>query len=77
MVAPQVLIVLTRNVTPHFHQDTGIKGSPGREKNLAFPKSFPALRGLDRSVDGFSMRDDRRSADDVFPRGRRDVDSKH
>ncbi|XP_057179436.1 pro-MCH [Triplophysa rosa] len=54
--------------------DTGIKGSPGRETNLAFPKSFPALRGLDHSVDGFSMRDDRRSADDVIPVGRRDVD---
>ncbi|KAK2892753.1 hypothetical protein QQF64_035436 [Cirrhinus molitorella] len=54
--------------------DTGIKGSLGREANLAFSRTFPVLlpRGTDHALDGF--RDERRSTDDVIPMGRRDID---
>ncbi|XP_065140891.2 pro-MCH [Paramisgurnus dabryanus] len=52
--------------------DTEIKRSPGRETYPAFPQTLP-LRGMDHTLDGFSMRDTR-SADDVIPMGRRDID---
>ncbi|XP_067247150.1 pro-MCH [Chanodichthys erythropterus] len=56
--------------------DTGVKGSPGREANPAFSRNFPVLspRGTDHTLDGFNMRDERRSVDDVIPVGRRDID---
>ncbi|XDV25019.1 hypothetical protein PO909_029022 [Leuciscus waleckii] len=56
--------------------DTGIKGSPGREANLAFSRNFPVLspRGMDHALDGFNMRDERRSVGDVIPVDRRDID---
>lgn len=56
-----------------------MKGSPEREANLAFSRNFPVLspRGMDHALDGFNMRDERRSVDDVIPVGRRDIDSKH
>ncbi|KTF92053.1 hypothetical protein cypCar_00016074 [Cyprinus carpio] len=59
--------------------DTEIKGSLGRESNLAFSRTLPVLppRGMDHALDGFNMRDERRSIDDVIPVGRRDIDSKH
>lgn len=34
-------------------------------------------RGMDHALDGFNMRDEGRSIDDVIPVGRRDIDSKH
>ncbi|XP_043093484.1 pro-MCH [Puntigrus tetrazona] len=55
--------------------DTGIKGSLEREANLAFSRTFPVLpRGMDHAPDGYNMRDERRSTDDVIPVGRRDID---
>uniref|UniRef100_A0A673ICU4 Melanin-concentrating hormone n=1 Tax=Sinocyclocheilus rhinocerous TaxID=307959 RepID=A0A673ICU4_9TELE len=47
--------------------DTGIKGSLGRETNLAFSRTFPVFppRGMDRALDGFNTRDER------------DIDRKH
>uniref|UniRef100_A0A9J7YD58 Melanin-concentrating hormone n=1 Tax=Cyprinus carpio carpio TaxID=630221 RepID=A0A9J7YD58_CYPCA len=59
--------------------DTGIKGSLGRETNLAFSRTFPVLppSGMDHALDGFNTRDERRSTDNVIPMGRRDIDSKH
>ncbi|XP_073694282.1 pro-MCH [Garra rufa] len=56
--------------------DTGIKGSIGREGNLGFSRTFPVLppRGTDHALDGFNVRDERRSTDDVIPMGRRDID---
>ncbi|KAF4114647.1 pro-MCH [Onychostoma macrolepis] len=57
--------------------DTGIKGSVGRETNPAFSRTFPVLpppRGTDHALDGFNMRDERHSIDDVIPVGRRDID---
>ncbi|XP_039523510.1 pro-MCH 2-like [Pimephales promelas] len=56
--------------------DTRINESPGKEANLAFSRNFPVLtpRGTDHGLDGFNMRDERRSVDDVIPVGRRDID---
>ncbi|XP_026088647.1 pro-MCH 2 [Carassius auratus] len=54
--------------------DTGIKGSLGKEANLAFSRTFTVPRGTDHALDGFNMRDERRSIDDVIPVGRRDID---
>ncbi|XP_016135815.1 pro-MCH 2-like [Sinocyclocheilus grahami] len=56
--------------------DTGIKGSLGREANLAFSRTFTVLppRGTDHALDGFNMRDERRSIDNVIPVGRKDID---
>ncbi|XP_026065327.1 uncharacterized protein LOC113048039 isoform X1 [Carassius auratus] len=57
--------------------DTGIKGSLGRETNLAFSKTFPVMppSGMDHALDGFNTRDERRSTDNAIPMGR--SDSKH
>ncbi|XP_059361236.1 pro-MCH 2-like [Carassius carassius] len=55
--------------------DTGIKGSLGRETNLAFSRTFPVLppSGMDHILDGFNMRDERRSTDNAIPMGRSDI----
>uniref|UniRef100_A0A672NE75 Pro-melanin-concentrating hormone n=1 Tax=Sinocyclocheilus grahami TaxID=75366 RepID=A0A672NE75_SINGR len=54
--------------------DTGIKGSLGRETNLAFSRTVLPPRGMDHTLDGFNTRDERRSTDNVIPTGKRDTD---
>nr|BCN86745.1 Pro-melanin-concentrating hormone 2b [Carassius auratus] len=55
--------------------DTGIKGSLGRETNLAFSKTFPVMppSGMDHALAGFNTRDERRSTDNAIPMGRSDI----
>uniref|UniRef100_A0A671M3S4 Pro-melanin-concentrating hormone n=1 Tax=Sinocyclocheilus anshuiensis TaxID=1608454 RepID=A0A671M3S4_9TELE len=70
--------LVDENGTKHIFilADTGIKGSLGRETNLAFSRTFPVFppRGMDRALDGFNTSDERRSTDNVIPIGRRDID---